>query len=81
MKFKKVQFGTNADLRRNSVATVSAFKNKLYLKQFKTNPKLHCITKPKSILKLDLVKEENLENRIRKRRNTMKVFTKKVSFA
>jgi len=81
LKFKKVQFGTNADLRRNSVATVSAFKNKLYLKQFKTNPKLHCITKPKSILKLDLVKEENLENRIRKRRNTMKVFTKKVSFA
>jgi len=83
LKSKKVQFGTTFDLRRNSghLSTVSGFKNKLYLKQFKTNPKLHSITKPKSILKLDLVKEENLENRIKKRRNTMKIFTKKVSFA
>jgi hypothetical protein len=73
-------------VERNSehLSTVSVFNNKkrLYnIKQFKTNPKLHVITKPKSILKLDLAKEENLENRIKKRRNTMRVFNKKVSFA
>ena len=82
LKHKKVQFGILDRRSSHHISTVSAFKNKLYNSQlFQTNPKLHTIKKPKSILKLDLVKEENLENRIRKRRNTMKTICKKVSFA
>jgi hypothetical protein len=82
LKHKKVQFGILDRRSSHHISTVSAFKNKYYNSQlFQTNPKLHTIKKPKSILKLDLVKEENLENRIRKRRNTMKTICKKVSFA
>lgn len=82
LKHKKVQFGILDRRSSHHISTVSALKNKLYNSQlFQTNPKLHTIKKPKSILKLDLVKEENLENRIRKRRNTMKTICKKVSFA
>jgi hypothetical protein len=81
---KKVKFSISVERNKEHLSTVSIFnkKNRLYnIKEFKTNPKLHVITKPKSILKLDLAKEENLENRIRKRRNTMRGFHKKVSFA